>query len=331
VGTETGADGTGELYEWTADDTADLDGFKLVQDGGSRGLLALKRAANWIEAVSPARAERAAQAKKLLPKRKERKQPNTDKSIYADVNGQVIAGLFEYARQVDDSRALAAAKVAYAALISKYTQTFGDVQHADRGLGQITGYAGDYVWVARAAIENYLATGSDTALQDSIRIMGRFTELFEHPSGAYVSYLDSQLYFAKFALPVVRLVDDYTESICALAVRNHADLATITGDAGDRKLAIQTMSAVRGTLGQMDLPPAGCVRAIARIYDTALVASGRNAAATASELARQYRFMCCPAPASRGLGDGTYIESQGRLVRATDADLADLRKSQVTK
>ncbi|MBA3725472.1 MAG: thioredoxin domain-containing protein [Armatimonadetes bacterium] len=331
VGTETGEEGTGEFYEWTAEDIADFDGFRLVQDGGSRGFLALERAANWIDAVSPARAERAAQAQKLQRKRKDRKQPDTDKSIYADVNGQVIAGLFEYARQADDARASAAAKVAYAAIISKYTQTFGDVLHADKELGRTTGYAGDYVWVARAAIENYLATGNAAALQDAIRIMGRFAELFAHPSGAYVSFLDSQLYFAKFSLPVIQIADDYTESICALAARNHMDLATITGDAGFRHLAVDAMSAVHGTLDRMDLPPAGCVRAIGRIYDKAIVVRGPDATAVATRLARRYRYMCCPVPPTRSLADGTYIESGGKLTLASGADLLALLRSQVTK
>ncbi|MGI8922739.1 MAG: DUF255 domain-containing protein [Fimbriimonadales bacterium] len=331
VQTEMDEEGTGEYYEWTADDIAELNGFRLIRDGGARGFLALRRAANWIEAVSPDRSLRAADAQKLIRRRRDRNPPENDESVYADVNGQVIAGLFEYARQADDAQALAVGKVAYAALISEYTQSFGDVLHADKELGRTTGYAGDYVWVARAAIENYLATGDAAALQDAVRIMGRFTELFAHPSGAYVSFLDSQLYFAKFSLPVVQITDDYTESICALAARNHMDLSTITGDSGFRKLAVDAMSAVGGTLGRMDLPPAGCVRAIARIYDRALIVSGQNAVATATALARRYRFACCPAPTSRGLEDGIFFESEGKLVRATEAGLAELRRSQVTK
>jgi uncharacterized protein YyaL (SSP411 family) len=298
-----------DFYTWSEDDlpAAAKEIFSV-----DRGSLRLKPISDWESAVSQLRSAKAAnQVRALRSARREKKGPLPDAAFYADQNGRTIAGLFEAGRFLEDAAIVAHAKTAYAAMASTFVQTFGDVLHATQVSGRTTAYAGDYIWTARAAIENYVATGDGAALADAERIMKRFLELFQQPSGAFLACLNSQLSYAAFATATVVVVDGYEESIESVAARNLFDLASITGDATYRKAGKAALGACGGFLEAAALPPAGCLRAAMREFAPAVLVAGPDSANRAAVIARRLPLVLC-APAV-GRKAGVYIERSGSV------------------
>lgn len=254
--------------------------------------------------------------------------PILDTTTYADVNGRTIAAMFRAARTMHDKAIERQAAASYSAASAAFVQTFGDVLHAPLGLGRTTGYAGDYVWFIRAAIENYITTGSETALDDAMKISGRFVELFEHPAGGFVSYLDSQISFAQFVLPVRQIMERDTFSINALAAINFMDLSAITGDSSLKTKAQNTLTAFAGAVEKMNPAPAGYAFALDSYFRPVLLTSGPDAISLARECSTLYPALLC-APAKRGRfdGSGVYVLSQGK--RSGPYSIQELRTGEV--
>lgn len=303
-----------KYYDWPPGSLSydEAQWFEIESIGGASGPPRMQPQKDWRQAVSADRARRDELfGKRRAQEVKSRIPPKLDDTLYANVNGQVIAGLFRAGLQLNDNELISAAKEAYAQAIRIFVQGFGDVLHAPGGLAQTTGYAGDYVWLIRAAIENYLATADPQALAMAERITARFVELFQHPAGGYETFLNSQLAFAPFALPTLEIADEQLPSINAVAARNFLDLATITGKSDYSKRGLAALTAFGGAVSQVAEPPAGYILALQSAFRTSLLIRGKFSPA----LTRKFPLMfCTPSPPNRIRNKpGIYIERQGIL------------------
>ena len=191
--------------------------------------------------------------------------PRNDAGQYADQNGQAISGLFRIGRALQNDKALLLAADAYLAAREMFVQPLGDVLHAPTGKGRSTGYCGSYMWVARAAIDGYLATGDSQYLSDAELVMRRAMELFKGESGALMSYLPSLLRDLGYDLEVYRVIDTELQSANALAALNLADLFELTGGETYRDNAEDVIRAFSGKFAD-GAAPAGIVLAALRLY-----------------------------------------------------------------
>jgi uncharacterized protein YyaL (SSP411 family) len=235
---------------------------------GPLGLPQILGAEGFANSVDEQRTQRvlsdAAQLRKL---RASKRAPRTDSGQYANQNGQAISGLFKIAAALNDSAVSRRAKGSYDAARATFMLPLGDVHHAAGGIdGRKTGYLESYVWMARAALDGYLATDDPAMLRDAKLISDRMLELFLGESGALMQYLPSLMSMVNYDLPVFRVEDTDLPSANALAVMNLADLAALTGLPGYRKNAVQIVAAFSGKFAQ-SAPPAGLVLAAQRIYD----------------------------------------------------------------
>jgi uncharacterized protein YyaL (SSP411 family) len=206
-----------------------------------------------------------AAAERLLGLRKTRQLPRSDRGRYADQNGQAASGLFRIATALDDQTALDLAIKTYKAAKAEFVQPLGDVLHSSIGRGRSTSYSGSYVWMARAAIDGYLATGDAEYLADADRIMSRALELFQGESGALMSYLPSLLSDMGFDLEVYRIDDTELPSTNALAALNLADLAALRSSTSHRVSAENIIRAFSGRFADTGAP-AGITLAALRLY-----------------------------------------------------------------
>jgi uncharacterized protein YyaL (SSP411 family) len=210
-------------------------------------------------------AEVFAAADRLAALRKGRQIPRADPTTYANQNGQVISGLFRIGAALKDEGSVELAETAYTQAVSTFVQPLGDVLHAPIIHGGTTSYAGSYTWMARAAIDGYLATGNDAYLRDAELITERMLELFRGDSGALMAYLPSLLENAGFDLEVYLMDDADLSSSNAVAALNLADLAAITGKAPYRQSAEGIIRAFSGNFATSMAPP-GLVLAGLRLY-----------------------------------------------------------------
>lgn len=136
----------------------------------------------------------------------------------------------------------------------------------------MTGYLGDYVWMARAGLERYKVTRDETALQTAIRVTARMRELFSAPGGGFWNHMPGELAFAGFMIPFRQVADDPIESSTALAIRNLRDLALITKNEEFWKEALRALEASGGFAGRLGVFGAGYFRALWLVHQPAILA-----------------------------------------------------------
>ena len=262
LGTDQGLSDFSPYYSVDEADVEELPffvgatGFPRIQAlGGFAGNVTAQRTRQVFAAAEEIRAVRV-----------ERTPPRKDAGQYADQNGQAISGLFRIGRALEDADTIRLAADSYAATKAMLVQPLGDVMHAPTGTGRATGYCGDYVWMARAAIDGYLATGDDDLLEDARRFADRTLELFRGESGALMCYLPSLLGELGYGFEVYRADDTEVPSANALAARNLADLASLTGVP---KYQADAEGIIRAFSGQFadGAAPVGMVMAALRLYE----------------------------------------------------------------
>ncbi|MFN8140390.1 MAG: DUF255 domain-containing protein [Fimbriimonadales bacterium] len=202
----------------------------------------------------------------IISQRDELTAPPFDTGVYADKNGQIISALFQLSAILGDRRLLEAAETAYDVAMQTFVQPLGDCMHAPTGRGRTTGYCADYLWLARAAIERYAATGEPSALNQAIHIMTRCHELFATEQGPYLSTLGSTMRFAPFAATSLPCADGAVESANALAARNWFELGQINSSDQFTNHGRQILESVRGSLPGLSWTAAGLVRAGSRLF-----------------------------------------------------------------
>lgn len=256
------------------------------------------------------------EAERLRNVRRVRTPPPNDTGVYADVNGALISALYRIATVLDDAQLLLEADEAYERARAMFVQPLGDCLHAPRGIARSTGYSGDYLWMARAAIDRFSATSDDNALQDAILIMGRHKELFDK-RGVFGLVLQSQVQFCGFALPVVPFADSPLENINALAARNWHDLSLITGSSAHRQTSLAVLNGLRAKLEGIGWQSVGFVRAIAMSFRPAVVLNRLEPSLTRSLQRRHpYRQIfpsSVPSVTWDQLPPGVYVVREGTV------------------
>lgn len=215
----------------------------------------------------------AAAADKLRRIRESKPKTRIDPKTYANLNGQAIAGLFRIGSALGDADLIAEAADAYAHAVRAFVLPLGDVRHAPVGTGNRNGYAADYAWLVRAALDGYIATGNPQMLDDAERIAERMLELFQGDEGAIASYLPSLLDEYGFGFSMYLSLDTELPSVNAVASMAFADLAALTGKAEYRQAAAGIVRAFSGAF--LDVPaPFGLVLAGRRLHEPFVLANG---------------------------------------------------------
>ena len=261
IGTDQVLDGSSPYYQFSE---AEIEGepFRV----GDRGFPRIQALSGFATNVTEQRTAAVfAAADRLAVLRKRRNLPRPDPTTYANQNGQAISGLFRIGAALKDNQSTELAQEAYARAIATFVQPLGDVLHSPTLSGRTTSYAGSYAWMARAAIDGYLATGVEDYLRDAELISERMLELFRGESGALMAYLPSLLEIVGFDLEVYLMDDSDLPGTNAVAAMNLADLAAITGESHYRQSAEGIIRAFSGNFATT-MPPAGLVLAGLRLY-----------------------------------------------------------------
>ncbi|HWP30400.1 MAG TPA: DUF255 domain-containing protein [Fimbriimonadales bacterium] len=257
------------VYEWESESLTGIAGEVFEIEGNAAvGAIRLKGIREYNAAVSREQVERIQRAiLQLRSKIASIRLPEKDEGVYSDINGKSIASLFIIASTLKDEEAVKKTKEIYHRAMQVFVQPIGDVVHAPEGRARIASYLGSYVWMARAAIECYRATGDDSALNDAKRITDRMLELFEHPGGGFITSLPSAFDFAPFVMENRNIVDEFDESLNALAARNLLDLRMLTNSERYSKAALATLSAFAGSAPRLGIWTAGYMRAVFEYFE----------------------------------------------------------------
>ncbi len=238
--------------------------------------------------------------------------------LYAEVNGQVISALFSVGRLLDEPRYIEAAQRAYASALTAFVVS-GDVVHAEGGRFRHTGYLGGYVWMARTAMDGYIATGDPGALRDAGRFLERIRVLFED-AGGYRAVLRSRYPFLRCVLGVEPVADLPDEALCATLLRTLTDYSRATGDEEAGRAALQLARAYAGALDDLAPRSAGMLRALALLLEPSVVVKSARVVEDAAAMARRLP-VASVIPASptheqlREMSDGAYAFGLGGITR----------------
>lgn len=216
-----------------------------------------------------------------------RKPPMLDSSAFTDDNARVVSALAEAGILLDDSALIDLASRKFSFLVHERVFGLGDVEHAPSGRAKTTDFSGDYVWMARAAINVYRATGNREYLDLATRIMNRTSELFADSDGLLLARLKSGR-LAAFEHDIKPLADDYYASINATYIRNVQDLASILGDSVGRNLSLRLLQSVSGTVQKLGIRGAGIVQAMLEHFRPTILVSANDPLPLAHALQRRH-------------------------------------------
>lgn len=223
----------------------------------------------------------------LFKLRDDSKRPRIIDACYADVNGAVISSLFRIGVLLNNRELISKAEATYSAASNQFHSTLGDVNHAVEGRARVNGFLRDFVWMARASLDNYLATGDTVALNNAKRIATRIQELFDSESGAYFYVLDSFLSFSNFFANTIIVTDGESESLSATALQTLTDIAQITLDSKLIKQITRKMSQITGNVPMLGVKASGLVRTMQRLYMPTIIVNDSNPK-LALEIVRQF-------------------------------------------
>jgi uncharacterized protein YyaL (SSP411 family) len=296
---------------------ADVEQMPINVD--SDGLPSIAGATSFAAGVSEQHTQAIADASaKLRVIRKAKPGTRIDQKTYANLNGQAIAGLFRIGNALGDPDLYGAASEAFAKAREAFVLPLGDVRHAPDGIGKRNGYAPDYAWIVRAAIDGYFATGDQELLDDAERIAERMLELFQGEEGAIASYLPSLLDEVGFGFPVYRSTDTELPGVNAVAAMALSDLAALTGKTKYRQAAMDIVRAFSGAFSD-EAAPLGMVLAGRGLYDPIVLIDRSNppdlgalreAAAPVGRFSRPGLYL---ATSQRAEGPLTVAEVRARL------------------
>jgi uncharacterized protein YyaL (SSP411 family) len=300
-------------YDVSSTDLPTGSPFRIV-DNRSVGPLFL------AESQWTARPEIVARAtKKLSELSSTRQKPMFDTSAFTDDNARVVSGLAETGVLLGDDEIIEMAVRKFSWLANDRVFGLGDVEHAPSGRAKTTGFSGDYVWIARAAIDVYRATGNSAYLDIAKRVTIRTHELFADSDGLLIARLKSER-VAAFEMDVRPVADDYHESINAVWIRNLQDLSAILGDAERRNLALRALQSVSGAVQKLGIRGAGIVRAMLEHFRPTILVAASDPLPFARELQRRHPgHFVSPSPDENAERGYYWVESgikQGPLTLA---------------
>lgn len=290
----------------------------LVQDT-TTGALRLEASPTQTAGVSQQRTNAIARARSALLEGAPGPEPGARvNELYAEVNGQVISALFAVGRLLDEPRYIEAAERAYASALRVFVVS-GDVVHAAKGRFHHTGYLGSYAWMARAAMDRYIATGKPDALRDTGRLLERIQVLFREDNG-FRAVLRSRFPYLRCILGVEPVADLPDEALCAVLLRTQTDYWRATGNAAMGRAALELASTYAEALDDLSPRSAGMLRALALLLEPGIVVKSTRAVQDAAATARRLPIASViPASASheqlKEMPDGMYAIGTSETVR----------------
>lgn len=147
---------------------------------------------------------------------------------YANVNGFVVASLYECARLWGDPSRLAIADARFATLSA--FGTAGDVTHSPTQSQEEAPYLGDYLAASEACLQRFLARGDVEALKRGRRLLTRARSLFAGEFGWYGTMKSRMQVLPDTIVP--EILDTTTESLCATAIRLCTSYGRLLGPEG---------------------------------------------------------------------------------------------------
>lgn len=250
------------------------------------GFLRLKASTSQASDVSQQRMTEIAVARAAILARVGAFQPSgRTNDLYSEVNGQVISALFNVGRLLNEPRYVEAARRAYASALRAFVMS-GDVLHAPSGRFSHTGYLGGYVWMARAAMDSYIATGDVNSLRDAGRFLKRIRVLFQS-DGGYRGVLGSRYPYLTCILGVQPVADLPDEALCATLLRALTDYWRATGDEEVGRAALGLARAYAEALDDLAPRSAGMLRAVALLIEPSVVVKSARSVEEAAALARR--------------------------------------------
>lgn len=159
--------------------------------------------------------------KELVPKR-------FTTRAYANVNGFVVASLYDCARLWGDPERMSIADARFAALSA--FGTAGDVTHSPTQSQEEAPYLGDYLAISEACLQRFLARGDVDALDRGRELLARARSLFAGEFGWYGTMKSRMQLLPDTVVP--EILDTTTESLCATAIRLCTSYGRLLGPRG---------------------------------------------------------------------------------------------------
>ncbi len=147
---------------------------------------------------------------------------------YANVNGFVVASLYDCARLWGDPERLSIADARFAALSA--FGTGGDVTHSPTQSQDEAPYLGDYLATSEACLQRFLARGDVDALERGRKLLARAQGLFGGDLGWYGTMKSRMQLLPDTVVPEV--LDTTTESLCSIAIRLCTSYGRLLGSDG---------------------------------------------------------------------------------------------------
>jgi uncharacterized protein YyaL (SSP411 family) len=210
-----------------------------------------------------------------------------------DVNGTVVARLYEAARLLADEPRRAKAARLFGGL-RRWRAGKDDVVHSIQTGGASSPYLKDYLAYADAALQRFLAEGDDQAFRDGFQVLSRGAFLFSSGQGRFDNGRFGSLAPGLEALDMPDVFDDPGESSSATMLRLLYSYGTLAqgGDLGPRGALMLTEAQAlarqsAAVVNRVANFTSGLVAAdLLRRRGLAVVAVGRDAVSVASEMAR---------------------------------------------
>ncbi|HTQ08972.1 MAG TPA: DUF255 domain-containing protein [Fimbriimonadaceae bacterium] len=204
-----------------------------------------------------------------------------------DAGGFATARMLRVARILGDSRRLAEAGALFAKL--DRFRILDDVVHSTAYGVRTHSYLGDYLAYADAALQEFLATGDQTAFENGLAVLRRAIELYEGTRKGIFRLSPPPGKNAPQEMDVPEIVDNVRESCTAQIIRLCNGYGRLLGDRGDalRTVAADTIVRFAGIAPRLGQYAGGYFCAALEMQDsTYAISVGPNAVAVASALAR---------------------------------------------
>lgn len=186
--------------------------------------------------------------RRLLDARSRRTTPYVDRTIFADRNGMMTSAYFEAYKVLgrEDTKAFGLKTLEF--VLTHLRVTDGGLFHAfSDGAARVPGLLGDYVWVAKSALDAFQVTGELRYLITARELMDQALQRLWDPKGG--GFFDLQPQSGAAGLlghPVKSIEDTSAPSTNAVAARVLDELAYLTNVQTYRQRAEQLLTAFAG-------------------------------------------------------------------------------------
>jgi hypothetical protein len=263
---DVGLEDDGDYYTWTLEDfyailgtdaqlVAEYYGVDIhgdMRERPGRNVLHVDKSVSEVSRLMNIPRKYAAQSilnarHRLLDARQQRPTPSVDRTIFADINGQVIDGLFRMAAALSDGVAAKMALEALAACRKNLRDSRGLYGHfrSRNGLRRV-GLLSDQAWMMRALLDAFCWTAKQEYLDEAV-FLGKFVmQYLTCEKGAFLSRPQPRENSLVMINPERNWEDAPNRAAASVTAETLLELGVLTGNAEFTKAARKALESFAG-------------------------------------------------------------------------------------